>query len=176
MFNPAALMSSQTKDDSSQRRDVVQDKQYKLTGNNTRDQARKLIFEALQEGGIALPPEELTDQLESSLYELCGDPKSKEYRDKTRTIVQKIKVCLSSFHITQQPRRNHDAAQLRSGEITVQAFLKLEPAGKDTAAAAAPQSTPATSGPPISTRPRPGAGPGGFRAPPPPVAGAGGSR
>ena len=104
MFNPGAFMSNSLKAEVAHAsRSALQDKEYKLTGNNTRDQVRKLLFEALSEADTeptTLAPEELTELLETALFDLCADAKSKEYRDKSRTAIQKLKVLsvVTYFH------------------------------------------------------------------------------
>ena len=86
-FNPADFApktNGQTEEDASQKKS--DNKKYQTTGNSTRDQVRKMLFEALVVDSSEDAAASMVDQLESKIMALVKDPKSKLYRDKTRAL------------------------------------------------------------------------------------------
>ena len=86
-----------------------------------------MIYEALNEtsdmtgaGGCKFTSEELTDMIENEIFDLCLDPKSKVYREKTRTIVNRLKG--SRFGETRKA--------LKMGDMEIKGFV-MEEKGHD---------------------------------------------
>ena len=109
-FNPAEF---DPKTNGGQTEDVAQkksvNKKYRTTGNSTRDQVRKMLFEAFVADTNEDEAASMVDLLEAKIFELVKDPKSKQYRDKTRALQNKLKGA----------RFADNRAKLVSGDMTV---------------------------------------------------------
>ena len=70
---------------------------YKTTGVSARDMVRKTLYETFTgEGHGEAESAKICDALESALYAVITDPKSRQYRDKARQIKLKLTVSISS--------------------------------------------------------------------------------
>ncbi|TNV87383.1 hypothetical protein FGO68_gene16939 [Halteria grandinella] len=141
-------------------------KDYPVSGNATRDQVRKLIFESFQGDNPSIPGEKLSisqavEVIESSILNESKDPKSKQYRDKSRQVQLKLKG----------PRYEQSRNELRTGAITAEDFIKDEYVQGKAAATAAPNQMQQR----VGSAPMMPPGGGGF-AQRPPMMGGGGPR
>ena len=88
IFNPAQFAPPEQLDDNNQSDPVtVEKKNYTLTGNSTRDQVRKLLYEIFSADDTDTNKiAKIIEALENQISKNCPNPSSKQYRDSSRAL------------------------------------------------------------------------------------------
>lgn len=88
IFNPAQFAPPEQLDDNNQPDAVtVEKKNYTLTGNSTRDQVRKLLYEIFSaDDSDTNKIAKIIEALENQISKNCPNPSSKQYRDSSRAL------------------------------------------------------------------------------------------
>ena len=153
-FNPAAFQ----KKEGEEKKKTVEKLPYPVTGNSTRDQIRKMLWEIFTSNELeakSLPDEkhsceDLVSKIEEEIHESTGtDSKSRQYRDKVKQIQLKIKG--PRFKDTRNDLR---LAKLEVQELCSEAYLTGKGSGVSGAGRSGPPGAP------------PGRGRGGPSGPP----------
>ena len=159
IFNPAEFTTTASKEEHAPSTPKAEAKDYKLTGNSSRDQVRKMLFEIFAQDefpkqSIAALIEAIEDEISTS----CPDPKAKKYRDTSRALQTKLKG--SRF---QQLRAELLHGSLTVAEVCSDGFLNGKRSAPPTQLKTAPVAHAPSS---LGSRPVPGRGPPGSRGTP----------
>ena len=105
---------------------------YEVTGNSLRDAVRKFLFEIFSADEVDQEKAAiLIVQLETQIYQLAPDPKSRQYRDNSRALQTKLKG--SRFLVLRQ--------NLLAGDISVAEVCSVEFLNSKTQLAASASTT-----------------------------------
>ncbi len=93
IFNPAQFAPPDQLDDNNHSDPVPVDKKnYALSGNSTRDQVRKLLYEIFSgDDADTTKIAKVIEALENQISKNCPNPSSKQYRDSSRALQTKLK-------------------------------------------------------------------------------------
>lgn len=94
IFNPAAFDPAASQDQNADKVIKSEKRPYQSTGVSVRDQIRKLLWEIFVGENAKYSTEkcaEIVEQVEDEIYKQFSDPKSRQYRDKARTVQLKLK-------------------------------------------------------------------------------------